>query len=211
MHEIILLIRQIQRRMGIFHGANFSNHHRYRPESPMCSSFLIPRHRNIPCSTLQQKHILNYKISIYRPKFLQYKYLYDYQHNYYNDVIDYLDRKSRGLNSEIPRPQTWAERALRTYVSKIDQVEKYRRELEEKLKKATKIEKKTRHSTFMSYHSKEYMSRRVSSTLWYIEVEGWKKIVWIQFHRRGEKYIAYFMYQLETKTWCSIELSLLSQ
>ncbi|XP_044763131.1 flightin isoform X1 [Coccinella septempunctata] len=100
-----------------------------------------------------------------RPKFLQYNYLYDYQHSYYNDVIDYLDRKSRGLNSEIPRPQTWAERALRTYVSKIDKLESYRREIEEKLKMAKKIEKKTRRSTFISYHSKEYMSRRVSSMM----------------------------------------------
>jgi len=44
-----------------------------------------------------------------RPKFLQYKYLYDYRTNYYNDVIDFLDKRQRGLSREIPRPQTWAE------------------------------------------------------------------------------------------------------
>ncbi|KAK9878011.1 hypothetical protein WA026_020223 [Henosepilachna vigintioctopunctata] len=94
-----------------------------------------------------------------RPKFLQYSYLYDYRHNYYNDVIDYLDRKRRGLNAEIPRAQTWAERALRTYSSKIDKIETYRREMAEKMK-SLQQEKKTRRSSFISYHSKEYMSRR---------------------------------------------------
>lgn len=53
-----------------------------------------------------------------RPKFLQYNYLYDYQHNYYDDVINYLDRRNKGLLVEKPRAQTWGERALRTYLSK---------------------------------------------------------------------------------------------
>ncbi|KAK4877750.1 hypothetical protein RN001_010256 [Aquatica leii] len=49
-----------------------------------------------------------------RPKFLQYNYLYDYRRNYYDDVIDYLDKRQRGLSRDVPRAQTWAERALRT-------------------------------------------------------------------------------------------------
>ncbi|EDV97382.1 flightin [Drosophila grimshawi] len=49
-----------------------------------------------------------------RPKFLQYKYMYNYRTNYYDDVIDYLDKKQVGVSREIPRPQTWAERVLRT-------------------------------------------------------------------------------------------------
>ncbi|XP_062131624.1 flightin [Drosophila sulfurigaster albostrigata] len=49
-----------------------------------------------------------------RPKFLQYKYMYNYRTNYYDDVIDYLDKKQVGVAREIPRPQTWAERVLRT-------------------------------------------------------------------------------------------------
>ena len=49
-----------------------------------------------------------------RPKFLQYKYMYNYRTNYYDDVIDYLDKKQHGVSREIPRPQTWAERVLRT-------------------------------------------------------------------------------------------------
>ena len=50
-----------------------------------------------------------------RPATFQYDYNYDYRRNYYNDVIDYLDTKVRGLNRDIPRAQTWAERVLRTY------------------------------------------------------------------------------------------------
>jgi hypothetical protein len=50
-----------------------------------------------------------------RPTSLQYNYIYDYRRNYYDDVIDYLDRKTKGLNRDIPRAQTWAERVLRTY------------------------------------------------------------------------------------------------
>lgn len=40
--------------------------------------------------------------------------MYDYRHNYYDDVIDYLDQRQKGLNREIPRAQSWAERVLRT-------------------------------------------------------------------------------------------------
>lgn len=53
-------------------------------------------------------------IFVHSPQFLQYNYMYDYRVNYYDDVINYLDRRSRGVATEIPRPQTWAERVLRT-------------------------------------------------------------------------------------------------
>ncbi|XP_055627094.1 flightin isoform X2 [Toxorhynchites rutilus septentrionalis] len=49
-----------------------------------------------------------------RPRFLQYNYMYHYRHNYYDDVIDYLDSRARGMPRDIPRPQYWAERVLRT-------------------------------------------------------------------------------------------------
>ncbi|XP_030031840.1 flightin isoform X2 [Manduca sexta] len=52
-----------------------------------------------------------------RPKFLQYNYLYDYRKSYYDDQISYLDKRNKGLPVEIPRAQTWAERALRTYLA----------------------------------------------------------------------------------------------
>lgn len=39
--------------------------------------------------------------------------MYDYRLNYYDDVIDYMDKKDRGIKVDIPKPQTWAERVLR--------------------------------------------------------------------------------------------------
>ncbi|XP_061389181.1 flightin [Musca vetustissima] len=54
-----------------------------------------------------------------RPKFLQYKYMYNYRTNYYDDVIDYLDKRQKGVSREIPRPQTWAERILRSNYSSV--------------------------------------------------------------------------------------------
>ncbi|XP_023944644.1 flightin [Bicyclus anynana] len=53
-----------------------------------------------------------------RPKFSQYNYLYDYQRNYYDDLITYLDKRNHGIPVERPTPQTWGERALRTYMSR---------------------------------------------------------------------------------------------
>lgn len=59
--------------------------------------------------------MINLSSSSARPQFLQYRYMYDYRTNYYNDVIDYLDKRSRGQKVEVPRAQTWAERVLRTH------------------------------------------------------------------------------------------------
>ncbi|CAG9558557.1 unnamed protein product [Danaus chrysippus] len=53
-----------------------------------------------------------------RPKFLQYNYIYDYQRNYYDDLISYIDKRNHGIPVERPQPQTWGERALRTYLSR---------------------------------------------------------------------------------------------
>ncbi|KAL0279889.1 UNVERIFIED_CONTAM: hypothetical protein PYX00_001357 [Menopon gallinae] len=58
-----------------------------------------------------------------RPRTSQYSYLYDYRKNYYDDVIDYLDRRKSGMYRDVPRPQTWAERALRTYTQKLGTTE----------------------------------------------------------------------------------------
>jgi len=48
-----------------------------------------------------------------RPTSLNYDYIYQYRKSYYDDVIDYLDCRARGVNRDPPRPQTWAERVLR--------------------------------------------------------------------------------------------------
>lgn len=53
-----------------------------------------------------------------RPKSRNYSYIDEYRLNYYNDIIDFLNRRDNGFSREIPRPQTWAERALRSYTCK---------------------------------------------------------------------------------------------
>ncbi|KAJ8686167.1 hypothetical protein QAD02_021961 [Eretmocerus hayati] len=53
-----------------------------------------------------------------RPLFLNYRYIYDYRQNYYNDVIDFMNKRNKGLYRETPRAQEWAERAMRTYDEK---------------------------------------------------------------------------------------------
>lgn len=91
-----------------------------------------------------------------------YKYLYDYRHNYYDDVIDYLDKRQKGIERDAPVPQTWAERALRTYASKINRNEVFRRNLEDKVL----IEKTKRSGAFQVHHSKAYFNRRYSTLLY---------------------------------------------
>ncbi|VVC44661.1 Hypothetical protein CINCED_3A021051 [Cinara cedri] len=49
-----------------------------------------------------------------RPTRLQYDRLYEYQRNYYDDYIHYMDRRQRGLYDPVPVPQTWEERVLRS-------------------------------------------------------------------------------------------------
>ncbi|XP_046401403.1 flightin [Ischnura elegans] len=93
-----------------------------------------------------------------RPKHLQYSYLYDYRHNYYDDVINYLDRRSRGVTAapEIPRPQTWAERALRTYTQKSRSTER---------SKDDELLTRIRQSNYnYHYHTREFFNRTHSST-----------------------------------------------
>ncbi|XP_047040779.1 flightin isoform X1 [Helicoverpa zea] len=91
-----------------------------------------------------------------RPRFLQYNYLYDYQHNYYNDVINYLDRRNKGLPVERPRAQTWGERMLRTYLAKGSSYSQ----------KTSKDSSLLRHistgARFQRYHSKSLISRKYS-------------------------------------------------
>lgn len=40
--------------------------------------------------------------------------MYDYRYNYYDDVLEYLDKRNKGEQCELPRPQYWAERVIRT-------------------------------------------------------------------------------------------------
>ncbi|XP_043465517.1 flightin [Leptopilina heterotoma] len=57
----------------------------------------------------------HYTLHWVRPLFLNYRYLYDYRQNYYNDVIDWMNKRNKGIYREEPRAQEWAERAIRMY------------------------------------------------------------------------------------------------
>lgn len=98
-------------------------------------------------------------MSLSRPKFLQYNYLYDYRHNYYDDVIDFLDRRNSGSLALAPRAQTWGERALRTYVNRPN------RSLADLASKQDShlLAHISAGARFHRYHSKSLISRKYSS------------------------------------------------
>ncbi|KAF7284948.1 hypothetical protein GWI33_013740 [Rhynchophorus ferrugineus] len=97
-----------------------------------------------------------------RPRFLPYKYLTDYRYNYYDDVIDYLDKRNKGIYREIPVAQTWAERALRTYNKHSNRLERFRQRVAD-----SKLMEESRFSgKFHLHHSKTYIYKRYSSILY---------------------------------------------
>ncbi|KAI5641384.1 flightin isoform X1 [Phthorimaea operculella] len=92
-----------------------------------------------------------------RPKFLQYNYLYRYQKNYYDDVIDYLDRRNRGLPAEKPRAQEWSERALRSYLANTQSPLAARASRDARLLRAVSTG-----ARFHRYHTKSLIARKYS-------------------------------------------------
>ena len=94
-----------------------------------------------------------------RPRFLQYSYIYDYRKNYYDDVLDFLDRRTHGISRDIPRPQTWAERALRTYTQKLGRTEgAIKNQSDEELIHNVHHVRAVHH-----FHSKNYYSRKLTT------------------------------------------------
>ncbi|XP_063547631.1 flightin [Cydia strobilella] len=93
-----------------------------------------------------------------RPKFLQYNYMYDYRHNYYDDVINYLDRRNKGMATEKPRAQTWGERALRTYIAKDASYRARQASRDTALLRAVSTG-----ARFHRYHTKSIISRKYST------------------------------------------------
>lgn len=94
-----------------------------------------------------------------RPLFLNYDYLYDYRKNYYDDVIDYLDQRQKGLFREPPRAQEWAERAMRTYDQK---------NIDKSIKRAADLKEITQMrltSRYYSYHTRAYYSMKYQKIL----------------------------------------------
>ena len=53
-----------------------------------------------------------------RPKSQLYEYNYDYGSNYYRPMLDYLDQRAQGGHPEAPKPMTWEERALKSYMDR---------------------------------------------------------------------------------------------
>ncbi|XP_076670561.1 flightin [Andrena cerasifolii] len=94
-----------------------------------------------------------------RPLFLNYAYIYDYRKNYYDDVIDYLNQRQRGIFREPPRAQEWAERAMRTYDQKnIDK--SFKRSAD--MKSIINMRHDPRH---YSYHTRAYYSLKYQKIL----------------------------------------------
>ncbi|XP_053996001.1 flightin [Hylaeus anthracinus] len=94
-----------------------------------------------------------------RPLFLNYAYLYDYRKNYYDDVIDYLNQRQRGIFREPPRAQEWAERAMRTYDEKnLDKSHKRSADMKTIIN--------MRHEPrYYSYHTRAYYSLKYQKIL----------------------------------------------
>ncbi|XP_003696584.1 flightin [Apis florea] len=94
-----------------------------------------------------------------RPLFLNYAYLYEYRKNYYDDVINYLNQRQKGLFREPPRAQEWAERAMRTYDEKnVDKSVKRSADL--------KYIINMRHEPrYYSYHTRAYYSLKYQKIL----------------------------------------------
>ncbi|XP_076272645.1 flightin isoform X2 [Rhynchophorus ferrugineus] len=66
-----------------------------------------------------------------RPRYLQYKYIYDYRRSYYDNVLEAIESRRKGYRTNIPRPQTWAERVLRTHSDPFHKLESFDRYLED--------------------------------------------------------------------------------
>ncbi|XP_015602510.1 flightin isoform X2 [Cephus cinctus] len=94
-----------------------------------------------------------------RPLFLNYGYLYDYRKNYYDDVIDYMDRRQKGLFRDPPRAQEWAERAMRTYDAKNTN-KSGKRSADMRL-----ISQLRTTSRYYSYHTRAYYSLKYQKIL----------------------------------------------
>ncbi|XP_015119921.1 flightin [Diachasma alloeum] len=59
-----------------------------------------------------------YTLHWVRPVILGYRYITDYRQFYYNDVIDWLDKRNRGIERDPPNCEEWSERAFKMYNAK---------------------------------------------------------------------------------------------
>lgn len=80
---------------------------------------------------------------------------------YYDDCVDYLDKRMRGIARDPPRPQEWAERALRLYVKDGERLTAN----DYKYWYTTANNKKPLYDVFHAVHSKDYYSRQYKDIL----------------------------------------------
>ncbi|KAL1517375.1 hypothetical protein ABEB36_001145 [Hypothenemus hampei] len=95
-----------------------------------------------------------------RPKYLQYKCIYDYRKSYYDDVLEAIEYRRKGYRRNIPRPQTWAERVLRSQSHPVYRSQSFDRFLEDiKLVTRTAISRKIYASQSLSNFNSRYTTR----------------------------------------------------
>jgi hypothetical protein len=101
------------------------------------------------------------KYNVYwkRPKSHLYEYNYDYGSNYYKSMIKYIDERNKyGAKPEKPKPQSWEERALISYLERA----KREKELKGNTPDAQLMTSIRRSSSLYFQHTKDY-ARRLTS------------------------------------------------
>jgi len=96
-----------------------------------------------------------------RPKSQLYEYNYDYGSNYYRPMLDYLDQRAQGGHPEQPKPMTWEERALKSYIdrNRIASAHKISRD-------AMLLQSIRSSSSRYVAHTKTYITRRITGGIW---------------------------------------------
>ncbi|XP_033208789.1 flightin [Belonocnema kinseyi] len=97
-----------------------------------------------------------------KPLVLNYRYIDDYRLNYYNDVIDWMDKRNKGIYRDKPRAQEWSERALQMYTLKNKNPSIKRTADMRDMITTSKKEFKTR---YYSYHTRAFYSLKYQKIL----------------------------------------------
>ncbi|KAJ8948758.1 hypothetical protein NQ318_017927 [Aromia moschata] len=117
--------------------------------------------KNLPCMSQEYFLMILAPLPIELPRFLHYKCLYDYRRSYYDDVMEVLSSRRKGIRRNIPPAQTWAERYCRARSDPLRKVEAFNRYLDD-VKLVTKTEIS---GNFYKHYSKEQFNRRFSPLL----------------------------------------------
>lgn len=96
-----------------------------------------------------------------RNKHLQYKYVTEYANVYFDDCVDYLNKRQRGIERDVPRPQEWPERVLRLYAREGERLTH-----DSQYWNTDKNKVKDRCSIFHAVHSKDYYRRQYKILTW---------------------------------------------